>query len=38
MMRTYGIEPDLSGLRRELAIRSPTPNDVDSHLVTSKVD
>ncbi len=29
----YGVEPGLTRLRRELAIRPPTPNDVNSHFV-----
>jgi len=27
-MARYGVEPGLSRVRRELAIRPPTPNDV----------
>jgi hypothetical protein len=38
-MRAMGSSPAASlSLRRELAIRPPTPNEVNSHFVISKDD
>ena len=38
MMRAMGSSPASLRFRRELAIRPPTPNEVNSHFVTSKDD